>query len=151
VITQNNSTFGLQMNSFKKKSNFITILFCTGILCSISNYAAILPSNPNEAKKTEIKIKVPLNKSSQLSKKNKKESILKVKAIFQKNKDIQKNIDRNNFNKILAIILAVFIPPVGVAFYENKLTTKFWISLMLSFIYWLPGMIYSLLVVTGNA
>jgi uncharacterized membrane protein YqaE (UPF0057 family) len=52
---------------------------------------------------------------------------------------------------LLAIIFAILIPPVGVVLYENKVTTKFWISLLLTFIFWIPGMIYSLLVVTDNA
>ena len=55
-------------------------------------------------------------------------------------------------NNILAIIFAILIPPVGVLIYQNgKITTKFWISLLLTLLFWLPGAIYSLLVVTGNA
>lgn len=54
-------------------------------------------------------------------------------------------------NQILAIIFAILIPPLGVFIYQQRITTKFWISLLLTLLFWLPGAIYSLLVVTGNA
>lgn len=49
---------------------------------------------------------------------------------------------------ILALIFAILIPPVGVAIYEG-ITTRFWISLLLTLLFFLPGMIYSILVVVG--
>ena len=54
-------------------------------------------------------------------------------------------------DNILAIVFAILIPPLGVYLYEKKITTKFWISLLLTLLFWLPGAIYALLVVTGNA
>ncbi|MFZ9589867.1 MAG: YqaE/Pmp3 family membrane protein, partial [Chitinophagaceae bacterium] len=86
-----------------------------------------------------------------LSKTEKKERISKVKAAIQQYKTNLKLGEKIDDNKLLAIIFAILIPPVGVVLYENKVTTKFWISLLLTFIFWLPGMIYSLLVVTDNA
>lgn len=49
---------------------------------------------------------------------------------------------------LLAIIFAILIPPLGVAIYEG-ITTRFWISLLLTILFFIPGMIYSLLVVCG--
>lgn len=48
---------------------------------------------------------------------------------------------------ILALIFAIIIPPIGVAIHEG-ITTRFWISLILTLIFFLPGMIYAILVVT---
>lgn len=52
---------------------------------------------------------------------------------------------------LLLIILAILLPPLAVYLYEDAITTKFWISLVLTLLFFLPGIIYALLVVTGNA
>lgn len=48
---------------------------------------------------------------------------------------------------ILAVILAILIPPLGVAVYTNIDWAKVLICLLLCFLFVLPGMIYALLVV----
>jgi uncharacterized membrane protein YqaE (UPF0057 family) len=136
------------MNSSMKKLIFAIVLFSVISLPSISTNAAILPP---AAVKTETQIKEAVNEFNNLSKKDKKERVSKVKAAVQQYKVNLKNGQDIDDNKLLAIIFAILIPPVGVVLYENKVTTKFWISLLLTFIFWLPGMIYSLLVVTDNA
>jgi uncharacterized membrane protein YqaE (UPF0057 family) len=131
-----------------KKLIFTAVLFSAIGLSSINTYAAILPPATS---KTEAQIKEAVNEFNSLSKNDKKERVSKVKAAVQQYKDNLKSGDSIDDNKLLAIIFSILIPPVGVVLYENKVTTKFWISLLLTFIFWLPGVIYSLLVVTGNA
>ena len=127
----------------------LTIVFFAAIaLFSIPSQAAILPPTQN---KTEAHIKNAVNEFNSLSKAEKKERAAKVKTAIQQYKSNLKNGERIDNNNLLAIIFAILIPPVGVVIYEDSVTTKFWISLLLSLILWLPGMIYSLLVVTGNA
>ena len=48
---------------------------------------------------------------------------------------------------ILLVILAVLIPPLAVFLHQGAINTKFWISLVLTLLFLLPGIIYSLLVV----
>lgn len=131
-----------------KKLIFTIVVFSAIALSSISTSAAILPPAPT---KTDVQIKEAVNEFNSLSKNDKKERVSKVKTAVQQYKASLKNGERIDDNKLLAIIFAILIPPVGVVLYENKVTTKFWISLLLTFIFWLPGMIYSLLVVTDNA
>lgn len=52
-------------------------------------------------------------------------------------------------SNILEIIFAILIPPVGVFLHEG-LTSRFWISLLLTILFFIPGMIYALLVVTDT-
>lgn len=52
-----------------------------------------------------------------------------------------------NNNRLLCGIVAFFFPPLGVALYENKITTHFWIALILWFLFWLPGFIYALVII----
>ena len=48
---------------------------------------------------------------------------------------------------ILAVVFAILIPPLGVAIYTNIDWMKVLIALLLTFLFFLPGMIYALLVV----
>lgn len=52
--------------------------------------------------------------------------------------------------QLLYIIIAFFIPFLGVALYEGEITGHFWISLLLTLLFWLPGFIYALLIILGN-
>lgn len=45
------------------------------------------------------------------------------------------------------ILFAILIPPIGVAL-KFGIVDKFWISLILTLIFWLPGAIYSVIVVS---
>jgi len=134
------------------KKSIYTIIFSLSIAIFTSSVqAAILPPATIAENKTEAQINEAVNDFNQLSKSEKKERFSSVKTEINKYKSNLKNGEKIDDNKLLAIIFAILIPPVGVVLYENKVTTKFWISLLLTFIFWIPGMIYSLLVVTDNA
>jgi len=49
-------------------------------------------------------------------------------------------------NKILLIVLAFLLPPAAVAA-KSGLSQSFWINLVLTLIFWIPGVIHALLVV----
>jgi len=48
------------------------------------------------------------------------------------------------------IVLAVILPFIAVLLKEGRATSRFWISLLLTALFWLPGVIYSLLVVLNK-
>ncbi|MBW8049921.1 MAG: YqaE/Pmp3 family membrane protein [Cytophagales bacterium] len=48
---------------------------------------------------------------------------------------------------ILCVILAFLLPPLSVYLYENSLTINFWVDLLLTLIFWIPGIIFALLVI----
>ncbi|MEL6923532.1 MAG: YqaE/Pmp3 family membrane protein [Bacteroidota bacterium] len=47
---------------------------------------------------------------------------------------------------LVAVIAAVFIPPLGVAL-DRGINQQFWISLILTLLFFVPGLIYSLYVI----
>ncbi|WP_255594409.1 YqaE/Pmp3 family membrane protein [Pontibacter sp. HSC-14F20] len=57
--------------------------------------------------------------------------------------------DRGGDLSIIKIILAVLLPPLAV-FLHVGIGTQFWISLILTLLFWIPGVIYALLVVTDT-
>lgn len=52
-------------------------------------------------------------------------------------------------NTLLLVILAILLPPLAVYLHEGEINTRFWVSLILSILFLLPGIIYSLIVVLG--
>ncbi|WP_198664974.1 YqaE/Pmp3 family membrane protein [Lewinella sp. IMCC34191] len=53
-------------------------------------------------------------------------------------------------NTILLVILAILLPPVAVLVHQGEINSKFWIALLLTLLFYLPGLIYALLVIFGN-
>ena len=48
---------------------------------------------------------------------------------------------------LLLIIVTILIPPLGMYLYEGSATNRFWISLVLTLLFYVPGLIYSLFVI----
>ena len=48
---------------------------------------------------------------------------------------------------VLLAILAILLPPLAVYLHEDATNDKFWISVLLTLLLWLPGIIYALIVV----
>ncbi len=47
---------------------------------------------------------------------------------------------------LIKVILAILLPPVAVLVHDG-LKKKFWISLILTILFFIPGLIYALLVI----
>ncbi|QEC46061.1 YqaE/Pmp3 family membrane protein [Pseudobacter ginsenosidimutans] len=50
-------------------------------------------------------------------------------------------------DQVLLAILAILLPPLAVYLKEGEINSKFWISLILTLLFWIPGVVYALLVV----
>jgi len=50
-------------------------------------------------------------------------------------------------DQTLLIILCILLPPLAVYLKEDEINSKFWISILLTLLFWIPGIIYALLVV----
>jgi uncharacterized membrane protein YqaE (UPF0057 family) len=53
----------------------------------------------------------------------------------------------NSTDKLIKIIVAVIFPPVAIALHEG-ISKQFWICLFLTIIFFLPGMVYAIWIVT---
>lgn len=52
-------------------------------------------------------------------------------------------------NTVLLAILSILLPPLAVYLHQGEVNNKFWLSLVLTLLGWLPGIIYALVVVLG--
>lgn len=78
-----------------------------------------------------------------------KTTVSQTNLLIEKRKEL-KNVSTSNnlkIEQIVLIILAILIPPVAVYLKEDSITSHFWIDLILCLLFWLPGIIFALLVV----
>ena len=81
---------------------------------------------------------------------------LSVRERNERLKEVKNEIKKHKQNQgadektLLYVILAILLPPLAVYLHQGEINTKFWISLILSLLFWIPGVIYALLVVLGE-
>lgn len=74
-----------------------------------------------------------------------------LKERMLQNKDlVDRSVHLRDSELILYVILAILLPPLAVGLYEGGLTTNFWISVLLTLLFWLPGVIFALIVILGG-
>lgn len=100
---------------------------------------AVAPAEKKTIKEEEVLV-MAKEKLASMTKAEKREFRKEVKNTLR---------DANASSNILMIILAILIPPLAVGLYEG-ITSRFWISLLLTLLFYIPGMIYALLVVTDT-
>ncbi len=85
-----------------------------------------------------------------LSKKERKALIREAKKEIRLYKEEKRGADEPSTNTLLLVILAILLPPLAVYLHDGAINTHFWISLILTLLFWLPGVIYALIIVLGN-
>ncbi len=73
------------------------------------------------------------------------------KELKAQRKALRKNAseDAPSTSTLLLIILAILLPPLAVGIYEGGLTNRFWLSVLLWLLFYIPGLIYALIVILG--
>lgn len=82
-----------------------------------------------------------------LSKREKKAKLKEVKKVVRDFKAAKKAGAEPSTNTLLLVILAILLPPLAVYLHEGAINGKFWLSLVLTLLFWLPGVIYALFVI----
>lgn len=129
------------------KKQLLLLSFLSLFLFESVNVHAIVPMNENNVPAGVVTESV--NQFNQLSKKEKKSRINDVKKQLKLFKENQRQGKAGDEQTILLVILAILLPPLAVYLHQNAINTKFWISLVLTLLFWIPGVIYALLVVLG--
>lgn len=136
--------------------NFITKLLLLTVIISIfaapvsaasfSEPVAASSTDPGKPDKTTINAAVDEFKS--LSRKERRARIKESKKYFKEYRAAKRaGKSKKETDQVLLIILAILLPPLAVYLKEEEINSKFWISLLLTLLFWLPGVIYALLVV----
>jgi uncharacterized membrane protein YqaE (UPF0057 family) len=109
--------------------------------------------NPNEVNNVPAasNVKAAMEQFKSLSKSDKKNKIKEVKKQLRDLKAQKQDNSAPSTNTALLVILAILLPPLAVYLHQGEINNKFWISLLLTLLFFLPGVIYALLVVLGEA
>lgn len=102
------------------------------------------------SKDDEAMVKNAVAAFKSLSREERKARIADAKQLLKEYKTSKaEKTSEASTNTLLLAILAILLPPLAVYLHENAINTKFWISLLLTLLFWLPGVIYALIVIFG--
>lgn len=95
-------------------------------------------------------IKDGMKEFKSLSKHERKAKIKEAKKAVKQYKLDKKQGAEPSTNTLLLIIIAILIPPLAVYLHQGRINDKFWIDLLLTLLFYLPGLIYALIVILNN-
>jgi uncharacterized membrane protein YqaE (UPF0057 family) len=131
-----------------RKFIILSMLTALFLSASVTGYSLIVPATEPTAEMIKAEA---MKEWNSLSKKEKRERIRDVKKEIKNfKKEKRKGADADT-NTLLLVILAILLPPLAVYLHQGEINTKFWISLILTLLFWLPGVIYALIVILGGA
>jgi uncharacterized membrane protein YqaE (UPF0057 family) len=116
-----------------------------------ASFAALVTTTSGETPldnkvNVETTVKDAMKEFNSLTHKEKRARFKEVKAYLKEYKKEGKKADSDT-NTLLLVILAILLPPLAVYLHEKTINTKFWIDLLLCFLFWLPAIIYALIVI----
>ena len=137
-----------------RKLFFLALSFF--ILISVSapaSAAFIVPANSgviHPGEPTPAQVKAAVDAWKQLSHKEKRSRVKQVRSEYKALKAARKAGKDADSNTVLLAILAILLPPLAVFLYEGEINSRFWISLLLTLLFWIPGVIYALIIILGG-
>jgi len=132
---------------------FSAIIYCSPALSAFSIPATVGINDNNDPvitnQKTinEITLKNSLLEFKSLSKQERKARIKEAKVAIKEFKAQKSSGTEASTNTLLLVILAILLPPLAVYLHENEINGKFWLDLILTLIFFIPGIVYALIVV----
>ena len=137
----------------KKVSFVVALLFSFAVFFNPS-YAAVVAPSGNAALKAGVPdsgtLKSALAEFKSLSRKERKERIIEAKKEMKAFKANKKNGSDPSTNTLLMVLLSILLPPLAVYLHEGDTNNKFWIDVVLTLLFIIPGIIYALIVVLGE-
>lgn len=141
----NTSSKEINQNTFTKTAKTI-VVSNENIDLALTEEGQVKKNNENSSEKS----------SSSLPEKSGTSETAEQENSSKKNTDRSKHIEKEEKQSnsqgggevsiVLLVILAILLPPVAV-YLARGIGTEFWISLILTLLFFLPGIIYALLIV----
>lgn len=133
------------------KKFLLTILALLVIGTSFNNVSAtVAPASTGSVNPDSATVRAAINAFKSLSKAERKVKIKEAKKELKAFKAAKKAGKEPSTNTVLMVILAILLPPLAVYLHQGEINSKFWISLLLTLLFWLPGVIYALILILGN-
>lgn len=133
------------------KKIVLTALALLVLSTSFNNVSAtVAPASSVTGNPDSASVRSAIDAFKSLSKGERKEKIKEAKKELKAFKAAKKAGKEPSTNTILLVILAILLPPLAVYLHQGEINSKFWISLLLTLLFWLPGVIYALIVILGK-
>ena len=131
------------------------IVLCTVILLTgftFNSFAAFIITHPPVTSATGEKpastsVSSAFSDFKNLSRRDRKLRIREVKTEIKKFREQKREGNEPSTNQLLLVILAILLPPLAVYLHEGVINGKFWLDLVLTLLFFIPGVIYALIVV----
>lgn len=130
------------------------LMIMVGTIAPVSMAASTEPltaTAPATGEPDPETVKAAMKDFRSLPRSERKHRLKEAKKLFKEYKANKKAGKKAETDQVLLAILAILLPPLAVYLKEGEINSKFWISLILTLIFWIPGVIYALLVVFNAA
>ncbi|MCB0555266.1 MAG: YqaE/Pmp3 family membrane protein [Phaeodactylibacter sp.] len=132
-----------------KLSYLLTCLSFLMLLSTTEALAVVVVTPKAAVEKTEVN-EAALSKK-ELRKQERKEKRETRRQFRQQIKEWFKGMrDTMSDSLLLLVIVTILLPPLGMYLYEGAATNRFWISLVLWLLFYVPGLIYTLYVILSE-
>ncbi|THU35000.1 YqaE/Pmp3 family membrane protein [Niastella caeni] len=117
-------------------------------VCTTPVLAAALPAdNTTKTEPAPATVTSAVDEFKNLSRHERKTRIKEAKKLLKDYKADKRAGRAAETDQVLLAILAILLPPLAVYLKEEEVNSRFWISLILTLLFWIPGVIFALLVV----
>lgn len=137
-----------KIDNMKKITTRILTLLVMVSVCTSPVLAASLPAdNTAKTEPAPGKVTSAVDEFKNLSRHERKTRIKEAKKLMKDYKADKRAGRAEETDQVLLAILAILLPPLAVYLKEEEVNSRFWISLILTLLFWFPGVIFALLVV----
>lgn len=138
----------------KLTTRVLVLLILIGTITPVTMVSAAEPisaSAPATSEPDPEAVKAAMSDFKHLSRSERRSRLKDAKKLFKEYRAAKRAGKDAETDQVLLAILAILLPPLAVYLKEGEINSKFWISLILTLIFWIPGVIYALLVVFDAA
>ena len=131
------------------KKVYFLMLLAAGFLIAPSFAASTAAPSP-ATDNIEETVKAAKEKWDDMSNKEKRQLRKEMKHKIKTAVKDRKSGAIGSDDKLLLIIIAILLPPLAMLIYEDGATGRFWISVLLWLLFYIPGLIYTLVIILGD-
>lgn len=136
----------------KKLSTLLTIALVVMSLVTSPVLAAslsepTLPATTATSEPDPAAVKAAMKDFRSLPRKERRARIKEAKKVYKEYRADKRAGKAAETDTVLLVILAILLPPLAVYLKEGEVNNKFWLSLILTLLFWIPGVVYAMLVV----
>jgi uncharacterized membrane protein YqaE (UPF0057 family) len=129
-------------------TRIMLVLACAGLFMgdAVAAISAPLPV-PSSTEPDPAVVKAALAEFRSLSAKERRVRFKEARKAIKEYKAQKRAGKAPVAGTFLQVLFAILIPPLGVYLHEGEINKRFWIDLLLTLLFVLPGIIYALIIV----